>query len=50
MLLMTTKYPNKAAIANAYLWSTNPKACVGGVEIGSQFYKICIYQSSYCTR
>jgi len=42
MLLMTSKYPNKANVAYATLLSTNPEALVGGVKIGSQFYKVRI--------
>ncbi|XP_066384990.1 uncharacterized protein [Miscanthus floridulus] len=42
VLLMTLKYPNKANVAYATLLSTNPEALVGGVKIGSQFYKVCI--------
>ncbi|CAD6270083.1 unnamed protein product [Miscanthus lutarioriparius] len=40
VLLMTSKYPNKANVAYATLLSTNPEALVGGVKIGSQFYKV----------
>ncbi|CAD6258541.1 unnamed protein product [Miscanthus lutarioriparius] len=36
------KYPNKANVAYATLLSTNPEALVGGVKIGSQFYKVRI--------
>ncbi|CAD6225743.1 unnamed protein product [Miscanthus lutarioriparius] len=42
VLLMTSKYPNKANVAYATLLSTNPKALVGVVKIGSQFYKVRI--------
>ncbi|CAD6334138.1 unnamed protein product [Miscanthus lutarioriparius] len=42
VLLMTSKYPNKANVAYATLLSTNPEALVGGVKIGSQFYKVRI--------
>jgi hypothetical protein len=39
---MTSKYPNKANVANATLLSTDPEAIVGGVKTRSQFYKVCI--------
>ncbi|XP_066399308.1 uncharacterized protein [Miscanthus floridulus] len=42
VLLMTSKYPNKANVAYATLLSTDPKAIVGGVKTGSQFYKVRI--------
>ncbi|CAD6253180.1 unnamed protein product [Miscanthus lutarioriparius] len=42
VLLMTSKYPNKANVANATLLSTDPEAIVGGVKTGSQFYKVRI--------
>ncbi|CAD6256449.1 unnamed protein product [Miscanthus lutarioriparius] len=42
VLLMTSKYPKKANVAYATLLSTNPEALVGGVKIGSQFYKVRI--------
>ncbi|CAD6204846.1 unnamed protein product [Miscanthus lutarioriparius] len=42
VLLMTSKYHNKANVAYATLLSTDPEAIVGGVKIGSQFYKVCI--------
>ena len=42
VLLMTAKYPNKEIVAYATIISTNPKANVGGVETGKQFYKVCI--------
>ena len=42
VLLMTSKYPNKANVAYATLLSTDPEAIVGGVKTGSQFYKVCI--------
>ncbi|CAD6252494.1 unnamed protein product [Miscanthus lutarioriparius] len=42
VLLMTSKYPNKANVAYATLLSTDPEAIVGGVKTGSQFYKVRI--------
>ena len=42
VLLMTSKYPNKANAAYATLLSTDPEAIIGGVKIGSQFYKVHI--------
>ncbi|XP_066335106.1 uncharacterized protein [Miscanthus floridulus] len=42
VLLMTSKYPNKANVAYATLLSTDPEAIVGGVKTGSQFYKVHI--------
>ena len=42
VLLITSKYPNKANVAYATLLSTDPKAIVGGVKTGSQFYKVHI--------
>uniref|UniRef100_A0A0D9WL73 Transposase Tnp1/En/Spm-like domain-containing protein n=1 Tax=Leersia perrieri TaxID=77586 RepID=A0A0D9WL73_9ORYZ len=42
VLLMTSKYPNKANVAYATLLSTDPEVIVGGVKIGSQFYKVRI--------
>lgn len=42
VLLMTSKYPNKAHVAYATLLSTDPEAIVGGVKIGNQFYKVRI--------
>ena len=42
VLLMTSKYPNKANVAYAALLSTDREAIVGGVKTGSQFYKVCI--------
>ena len=42
VLLMTSKYPNKANAAYATLLSTDPEAIVGGVKTGSQFYKVHI--------
>jgi len=33
VLLMTSKYPNKANVAYATLFSTDPEAIVGGVKI-----------------
>jgi hypothetical protein len=39
---MTSKYPNKANVAYATLLSTDPEVIVGGVKIGSQFYKVRI--------
>jgi hypothetical protein len=40
VLLITSKYPNKANVAYATLLSTDPEAIVGGVKEGSQFYKV----------
>ena len=42
VLLMTSKYPNKANVAYATLLSTDPEAIVGGVKTASQFYKVRI--------
>jgi hypothetical protein len=42
MLLMTSKYPNKAHVAFATLLSADPEATVDGVKTGSQFYKVRI--------
>ena len=42
VLLMTSKYPNKANVAYAALLSTDREAIVGGVKAGSQFYKVRI--------
>ncbi|CAD6257242.1 unnamed protein product [Miscanthus lutarioriparius] len=42
VLLMTSKYPNNGNVAYATLLRTNPEALVGGVKIGSQFYKVRI--------
>ena len=42
VLLMTSKYPNKANVAYATLFSTDPEAIVGGVKIGTQIYKVRI--------
>ncbi|XP_021311091.1 uncharacterized protein LOC110434619 [Sorghum bicolor] len=42
VLLMTSKYPNKAHVAYATLLSTDPEAMVDGVKIGSQFYRVRI--------
>ena len=42
VLLMTSKYPNKANVAYTTLLSTDPEAIVGGVKTGSQFYKVRI--------
>ncbi|CAD6257395.1 unnamed protein product [Miscanthus lutarioriparius] len=42
VLLMTSKYPNKANVAYATLLSTDLEAIVGGVKTGSQFYKVRI--------
>ena len=42
VLLMTSKYHNKANVAYATLLSTDPEAIVGGVNTGSQFYKVHI--------
>ena len=42
MLLKTASYPNKAIVAYATILSSSQKANVGGVEIGKQFYKVCI--------
>ena len=42
VLLMTSKYPNKANVAYATLLSTDPEAIVGTVKTGSQFYKVRI--------
>ena len=39
---MTTKYPNKAHVAYATLLSMDPGVTIGGVKIGSEFYKVCI--------
>jgi hypothetical protein len=39
---MTTKYPNKTILVYASFLNTNPKTCVGGVEIGNQFYNVSI--------
>jgi hypothetical protein len=39
---MILKYPNKANVAYATLFSTDPEAIVGGVKTGTQFYKVCI--------
>jgi hypothetical protein len=42
VLLKTANYPNKAIVAYATILSSSPKADVGGVEIGKQFYKVRI--------
>ncbi|XP_066357328.1 uncharacterized protein [Miscanthus floridulus] len=42
VLLMSSKYPNKANVAYTTLLSTDPEAIVGGVKTGSQFYKVHI--------
>ena len=42
VLLMTSKYPNKANVAYAALLSTDREAIFGGVKTGSQFYKVRI--------
>ncbi|CAO2163665.1 unnamed protein product, partial [Urochloa humidicola] len=42
VLLKTARHPNKALVAYATILSSSPKATVGGVEIGKQFYKVRI--------
>ena len=42
MVLKSASYPNKEIVAYANILSSNPKETVGGVEIGKQFYKVCI--------
>ena len=42
MILKSASYPNKAIVAYATILSSSPKANVGGVEIGKQFYKVRI--------
>lgn len=42
VLLKTANYRNKATVAYATILSSSPKADVGGVEIGKQFYKVRI--------
>ncbi|CAD6204651.1 unnamed protein product [Miscanthus lutarioriparius] len=42
VLLMTSKYPNKANVAYVTFLSTALEAIVGGVKTGSQFYKVRI--------
>ena len=42
MILKSASYPNKAIVAYATTFSSSPKANVGGVEVGNQFYKVRI--------
>lgn len=42
MVLKTASYTNKAIVAYATILSCSPKATVGGVEIGKEFYKVRI--------
>ncbi|CAL4993808.1 unnamed protein product [Urochloa decumbens] len=42
VLLKASNYRNKSIVAYATLLSSSPKANVGGVEIGKQFYKVRI--------
>jgi len=42
VVLKSASYPNKEIVAYANILSSNPKETVGGVEIGKQFYKVCI--------
>ena len=42
MILKSASYPNKAIVAYATIFSSSPKANVGGVEVGNQFYKVRI--------
>jgi hypothetical protein len=42
VILKSASYPNKAIVAYATILSSSPKAKVGGVEIGKQFYKVRI--------
>ena len=42
VILKSASYPNKAIVAYATTFSSSPKANVGGVEVGNQFYKVRI--------
>ena len=42
LILKSASYPNKAIVAYATILSSSPKANVGGVELGKQFYKVRI--------